>query len=468
MAGLLTCPAEVNVTSIPVAKRKRCSHFDWLLTVALIELEYREKLSSHRPLNNMAAPMRLPLLTLSKKWLKLSGLQRAVHSEAVTQEAAYPPVIPSYTAKSKSAKKLRETVYHDRVRNATSSSEKVELLTKVQRKKYVVYPQTSALNADRWYQHFTKTVFLKGLPEKFSSPCDQSVLSKIKSVVVNGILQERFYVKKKSPFLQSEQKHFVRPFMTNLVLGATSALGAENPQLSLSRVDFDPQVNFYWMRGETTVPRGHRRGRVDPIRFQIDDQPHSQIRIPQQLEEFCPLESHASDEVPVITLGPDRLPLFTRQYDNRIFTGSKVMDPCCYGHTQFHITGGRFKRSEFKQANAEDQIEVHLRANAISSLFAWTGAQAMFQGFWSKEDVTRPFVSQAVITDGQHFSFFCYQLNTLALTVETDKNNPRKNICWGTESMCLYEELRDGELVGLNENVLALLTNFLLNRSNTQ
>lgn len=50
-------------------------------------------------------------------------------------------------------------------------------------------------------------------------------------------------------------------------------------------LDLDPQVNFYWMRGQRTIPRGHRGGRVEPIRFQIDDKPHSQIRIPQQLPQ---------------------------------------------------------------------------------------------------------------------------------------------------------------------------------------
>lgn len=86
-------------------------------------------------------------------------------------------------------------------------------------------------------------------------------------------------------------------------------------------------------------------------------------------------------------------------------------------------------------------------------------------GFWSHEDVTRPFVSQAVITDGQYFSFFCYQLNTLGLSMETDAGNPRKNVCWGTDSMRLYEEVKDGAVVGLDDRVLKLLVQFLLNRS---
>ncbi|GCB82831.1 hypothetical protein scyTo_0023488, partial [Scyliorhinus torazame] len=48
---------------------------------------------------------------------------------------------------------------------------------------------------------------------------------------------------------------------------------------------YEPEVNFYWLRGERTVPRGHRKGHVDPIRFQIDDKPYCQIRVPEQLPE---------------------------------------------------------------------------------------------------------------------------------------------------------------------------------------
>lgn len=73
-------------------------------------------------------------------------------------------------------------------------------------------------------------------------------------------------------------------------------------------------------------------------------------------------------------------------------------------------------------------------------------------------------MSQAVITDGRFFSFYCYQLNTLGLSVEMDANNPRKNLLWGTESLPLYEGVKDGEVVGLNDSVLKLLVQFLMNQ----
>lgn len=62
-----------------------------------------------------------------------------------------------------------------------------------------------------------------------------------------------------------------------------------NPQrrdiFHLLLLDFDPEVHFYWRRGERVIPKGHRRGHLEPTRFQIDDRPNSQIRITQQLPQ---------------------------------------------------------------------------------------------------------------------------------------------------------------------------------------
>ncbi|KFP23884.1 hypothetical protein N325_07190, partial [Colius striatus] len=285
----------------------------------------------------------------------------------------------------------------------------------------------------------------------------------LRSLACDALLQESYYQNKKRPFLYRDQDHTPGPFLTQLVSTLAAFLCGRNPLLAASSLDLNPEVNYYWHHGEEVVVHGHRKGRVDPVRFQIDDSPHLQLRVPQQLPEIVPLESDLGD-VPVIDHKPSKLPLFKKQYENKVFIGSKVADPCCYGHTQFHLLPDKLKRERFVKANLEDQIEVVYRANGIASLFAWTAAQAMYQGFWSEADVTRPFVSQAVVTDGKYFAFFCYQLNTLALTAETIKNNPRKNICWGTDSKPLYDVVEDGSVKGFNDEVLLQLVCFLLNR----
>ncbi|XP_065761451.1 large ribosomal subunit protein mL65 [Muntiacus reevesi] len=383
--------------------------------------------------------------------------------------ARYPPIVASLTADSKAARQRRVERWQATVHAAKSVDEKLRILTKMQFMKYVVYPQTFALNADRWYQSFTKTVFLSGLPPPPAQPDPEPAqvldLAALRAAACDCLLQEHLFLrrKKRAPIYQ-ERYTVASPFLNQLVASLTGLLSAYNPILAAAALDCNRPVHFYWLRGEEIIPSGHRKGRVDAVRYQINDKPHNQIRISRQLPEFVPLDYSVPVEVPVKNCKPDKLPLFKRQYENAIFIGTKTADPLCYGHTQFHLLPDKLKRERLLKQNCADQIEVIFRANAIASLFAWTGAQAMYQGFWSEADVTRPFVSQGVITDGKYFSFFCYQLNTLALTAQADQDNPRKNICWGTQSKPLYETIEDNDVKGFNDDVLLQLVHFLLNR----
>ncbi|XP_047732234.1 39S ribosomal protein S30, mitochondrial [Prionailurus viverrinus] len=387
---------------------------------------------------------------------------------AAAPVARYPPIVASLTAKSKAARQRRVERWQATVHAAESVDEKLRILTKMQFMKYVVYPQTFALNADRWYQGFTKTVFLSGLPPPPAEPAEPSPtldLEALRAAACDCLLQEHFYLRRKrrAPLYQ-DREAIASPFLDQLVAALVGLLSAHNPALATAALDCKRPVHFYWLRGEEIIPSGHRKGRVDALRYQINDKPHNQIRMSKQLPEFVPLDYSVPVEIPVMNCKPDKLPLFKRQYENTIFIGSKMADPYCYGHTQFHLLPDKLKRERLLKQNCADQIEVVFRANAIASLFAWTGAQAMYQGFWSEADVTRPFVSQGVITDGKYFSFFCYQLNTLALTTQADQNNPRKNICWGTQSKPLYETIEDNNVKGFNDDVLLQIVHFLLNR----
>ncbi|XP_005615128.3 large ribosomal subunit protein mL65 isoform X1 [Equus caballus] len=388
---------------------------------------------------------------------------------AAAPVARYPPIVASLKAKSKAARQRRVERWQAMVHAAESVDEKLRILTKMQFMKYVVYPQTFALNADRWYQGFTKTVFLSGLPpppaEPAPAPAPARDLAALRAAACDCLLQEHFFLRRKGrPPLYREYETIGSPFLDQLVAALMGLLSAHNPALAAAALDCKRPVHFYWLRGEEIIPCGHRKGRVDALRYQINDKPNNQIRMSKQLPEFVPLDYSVPIEIPVMNCKPDKLPLFKRQYENTIFIGSKTADPYCYGHTQFHLLPDKFKRERLLKKNCADQIEVVFRANAIASLFAWTGAQAMYQGFWSEADVTRPFVSQGVVTDGKYFSFFCYQLNTLALTTQADQNNPRKNICWGTQSKPLYETIEDNDVKGFNDDVLLQLVHFLLNR----
>lgn len=160
------------------------------------------------------------------------AFSRNVQVIASTTESLYPPILPSRTAKSKSAKRRVVSEFFEQLR-ACTAQEKIRALTRIQREKYVIYPQTFALNADRWYQHYTKTAYVSGLPEK-NIDIDESVFSELRSAVCNSILQEHWYMKKGRTFAHKEQEHSVAPCLRNIVCALKSVLAKENPVLGLS------------------------------------------------------------------------------------------------------------------------------------------------------------------------------------------------------------------------------------------
>lgn len=109
----------------------------------------------------------------------------------------------------------------------------------------------------------------------------------------------------------------------------------------------------------------------------------------------------------------------------------------------------------------ESQEAIHRQG--ILATHCWLQAQANFLGFTTFNEITYPLVAQAVITNGRLWSFYVYQLNTMLMHSENPKNNPRKNICWATSELKLFEEIKEGKLIGFNPDVLKILLKFYLN-----
>lgn len=183
----------------------------------------------------MAARMRLPL-QLYKVFPPFRN-RKLVHTEAAATEPAYPPILPSLTAKSKSALLRRNREHVEKIR-ASPVDEKLSLLTKKQRLKFVVRPQTFARNADIWHQHFTKTAYIPGLPEKFTAAApglDDAAFKDIRDLITRVILHEHWHkLRKRKPFMFRNQEMLVGPFLRNLVSELTYSLCKYNPLLRLS------------------------------------------------------------------------------------------------------------------------------------------------------------------------------------------------------------------------------------------
>lgn len=115
----------------------------------------------------------------------------------------------------------------------------------------------------------------------------------------------------------------------------------------------------------------------------------------------------------------------------------------------------KYGREDFQEA---------LHGNGILGLFGWVLGQAYYQGFTTVNDITYPLPSQSITTDGQHWSFYVYQLNTTLTHSHLAQENPVGNECWGTTEMKLYESVDEhGGLSGFNDKVINNLLRMYMN-----
>lgn len=89
--------------------------------------------------------------------------------------------------------------------------------------------------------------------------------------------------------------------------------------------------------------------------------------------------------------------------------------------------------------------------------------KTFFVGFTTVNDITYPLVTQTILTNGKEFYFYVYQLNTILLFNKNATDNPKRNLCWASGSQKLYEEVKEGKVVGLNDEVVKMLVKLYLN-----
>ena len=95
-----------------------------------------------------------------------------------------------------------------------------------------------------------------------------------------------------------------------------------------------------------------------------------------------------------------------------------------------------------------------LLSQAVLHSFAWTLGQACYLGFGPYTELTYPLTTQTIISDGQYFSFYQYQLNTCALYDRfSGEANPFRNVCFYSNEAKLYETVENGQVKGKKLNL---------------
>lgn len=171
-------------------------------------------------------------------------------------------------------------------------------------------------------------------------------------------------------------------------------------------------------------------------------------------------ESLDVDSVPKSLCDPKSIG-YTREYQHvKTIPGFWPGSEFEFGQLSYN---NRFKYEvPYNTYDAEDEFKC-LTAQGILTSFGWLVGQAYYQGFSTFNDLTYPLTTQTIITDGQKWSFFLYQLNTTVFeTVYFDRNR-RANKCWASKEMKLFEGIdSNGKLVGFNDDVLRHLIQFYI------
>lgn len=258
-----------------------------------------------------------------------------------------------------------------------------------------------------------------------------------------------------------------------------NALGADHRHLLESDADVDPRHDAFWFVGgidPTTIVKKQRKGVGwydefvdDPVDrpFQYTGKPFLALRHQHPLQPFETIDfdslTSGNEKIPAVTIDPRALGFTTDHRHGTTTPGFWPGNVREYGFISYQDRNFlNIRREEFGEEDRQDA----LHSQGILSSYAWTFAQACYHGFSTFNDMNYPLATQTVITDGQFWSFYKYQLNTTCIhTNKVPDVNYRFNKCWGTKEMKLYDQIEDnGKLQGLNEDVLKNLVTFYMNQ----
>jgi len=112
--------------------------------------------------------------------------------------------------------------------------------------------------------------------------------------------------------------------------------------------------------------------------------------------------------------------------------------------------------------DSKEMLKDQNTAKALLSCFGWLLPQACHLGFSPMTDITFPLATQAIVTDGQTWNFYAYQLNTTDLTHNSPEEYSHNNVMWVGEDQVLFDRVENGKVVNFSPSALAPLVKMLL------
>ncbi|XP_034943011.1 39S ribosomal protein S30, mitochondrial [Chelonus insularis] len=426
-------------------------------------------------------------LSVTKYYCRFESIAATTTNE-VAQIPAYPP-IEDVTFAAKWQRNIAK--YHEAVKNIKTIEEKT---IKINMPRYwgfkcmMIHEDKVVYNNLPMIQYITRT----HVSEELKLPSYYDTL--LSEETLNSLVQEikpsfedavAFEMSSRMRHQEYSQNHLeTNGVLDDLIGDAVSKqvnrimlnyLGLQYPHLLSAQIDYDPRIEASWFAGG--IDKSHHTIRAlkrfkDPqiLELPIDrifayiGNPTLQLRHELPLKEILPVTDceNPSLEVPVCKIDPRN---YGHYFDRRHLTaipGFWPGDRAEFGLMSYHKCGYMHRRFQCGDLTRDDQIDL-LKTQAVKSSWSWLTSQAFNNGFTTFNEITYPLVNQQIITNGQMWSFAVYQLNTNKVWGRNCDDNPKRNICWITEPIQLFEKIENNKLVGVNDDVLKHLIKFYVN-----
>ncbi|KAM3965531.1 mitochondrial ribosomal protein S30 [Aphomia sociella] len=401
-----------------------------------------------------------------------------------TESPEYPPILDM----SLNARKLRDREkLHEKIRNINTVEEKQIALNMPRYYGWqcvMLHEDKIPYNAMPMIQSYTRTHFVpvEKLPDAYteSALTADAVVKEITNLVENAIsiehegVEHNIAVSPEQLEASKKENDFGKVLARQINRIITNNLADKVSHILSAQVDYEPRHEAFWFVGGVDVPTSVLKWRKQYLwlKDRIDepiDRPVQYLGTPflamrsrlplRPIVEYSEAEN-PEFKVPKFTYKPETVGYFSQFRHGTNIPGFWPGDHEEFGLLSIH--GRRHMLYRKASYGPEDALEA-LHCQAMTSSFGWLLAQANYQGFTTFNDLTYPLVTQTVLTDGQLWSFYAYQLNTITMHNEQIDENPKHNICFGTKPLKLYETIENGKVHGLNEDVLKMIVQFYLN-----
>ncbi|XP_037268057.2 large ribosomal subunit protein mL65 [Rhipicephalus microplus] len=388
-----------------------------------------------------------------------------IESEYVyTKEPKYPPILDTH---HKATLRRAREEWRESIKAMPTVQQKLDKMTeKGLQFCYLAQPDTLYYNCLPAYQYATRTHLIESLPDVYEKIDVEDAYARLKPHLVDAIATELELLEsgdkcRENPSESIKQEKIITSVLSVLLRG----LAKDAPHLQTSQVDYRPRCDAFWKHGRY-YPNERRRFRdrdTMTMNLQFMDTPDAQVRITKPLPVIVSMDDPLvhSQEVPDFPYHPSYMKFKWKKKYQTSLPGTWPLHECNFPlltiRQRSQLIGHH--DSPFKTA---EEVQDAANAAAILSGFGWLNGVATQLGFTIYHDPTYPLVSHVVNTDGQHWTFAVYQLNTLRLHYDYYESNPLRNLCWSSGNLRLFEAYENGQLKGIDDSVFKLLLRFVL------